>query len=176
MAKLGKLRISLTAKLLIMFLTVLLVAIVIFGEIAYKTASTGMQQGVYNQINGVSSNVVNQIMAINQRHFQMLHSLAEITDLKDESIPLAEKQRLLVSVAKAVGENCENIAFYDAEGNAITADGRLMNFAVTWCWCWRCCYGNQWKYNSQYNRTYRNGWRNASFCYQLGYPDNCCKC
>ena len=130
MAKLGKLRISLTAKLLIMFLTVLLVAIVIFGEIAYKTASTGMQQGVYNQINGVSSNVVNQIMAINQRHFQMLHSLAEITDLKDESIPLAEKQRLLVSVAKAVGENCENIAFYDAEGNAITADGRLMNFAA----------------------------------------------
>jgi methyl-accepting chemotaxis protein len=130
MAKLGKLRISLTAKLLMMFLTVLLVAIVIFGEIAFKTASTGMQQGVYNQINGVSSTVVNQIVAINQRHFQMLHSLAEITDLKDESIPLAEKQRLLVSVAKAVGENCENIAFYDAEGNAITADGRLMNFAA----------------------------------------------
>ena len=64
MAKLGKLRISLTAKLLMMFLTVLLVAIVIFGEIAYKTASTGMQQGVYNQINGVSSTVVNQIVAI----------------------------------------------------------------------------------------------------------------
>ena len=129
MAKLGELRISLTAKLLLLFLSVIIVAIVFFGEIAYKTASSGMQQGVYNQINGVSSNVVNQIVAINERHFQMLHALAEITDLKDETIPLAEKQKLLVSVAKVAGDNCENIAFYDAEGNAITADGRLMNFA-----------------------------------------------
>ena len=130
MPKLKKLRISLTAKLLILFLSVLTLSIVIFGEIAFQTASTGMKQGVYNQINGISSNVVGQIVAINEKHFQMLHALAEISDLKDETIPLAEKQRLLASVSKAVGANCENIAFYDAQGNAITADGRLMNFAA----------------------------------------------
>ncbi len=130
MAKLGKLRITLTAKLLMLFLTVLIVAIVIFGEIAYKEASAGMKQGVYNQIDAKAADVVNQIQAINDRHFQMLHALAEVSILKDEKVSLADKQKQLVSAAKAAGANCENIAFYDAQGNAITADGRLMNFAA----------------------------------------------
>ena len=130
MAKLGKLRITLTAKLLMLFLTVLIVSIVIFGEIAYKEASAGMKQGVYNQIDAKAADVVNQIQAINDRQFQMLHALAEVSILKDEKVSLADKQKQLVSAAKAAGANCENIAFYDAQGNAITADGRLMNFAA----------------------------------------------
>ena len=51
------------------------------------------------------------------------------TVMKDESITLDVKQKQLVNIASTVGSNSENIAFYDAEGNAITADGRLINFA-----------------------------------------------
>ena len=70
MPKFTKMRISLTAKLLLLFLSVFFISIVVFGEIAYKEASAGMTEAVYNQIEG-----------INARHFQMLHALAEITDL-----------------------------------------------------------------------------------------------
>ena len=129
MSKFTKMRISLTAKLLLLFLSVFFISIVVFGEIAYKEASAGMTESVYKQIEATTNDVVHQIEDINARHFQMLHALAEITDLKDEKISLAEKQRQLVTAAKVVGENCENIAFYDAQGNALTADGRLMNFA-----------------------------------------------
>ena len=129
MSKFSKIRLSITAKLLLLFLSVFIISIVVFGEISYKEASTGMTESVYNQIDATTMDVVHQIEAINQRHFQMLHSLAEITAMKDESVSLADKQSLLVSVAKVAGENCENIAFYDAQGNAIVADGRLMNFA-----------------------------------------------
>ena len=82
MPKLKKLRISLTAKLLILFLSVLTLSIVIFGEIAFQTASTGMKQGVYNQINGISSNVVDQIVAINEKHFQMLPVVKLVSSAK----------------------------------------------------------------------------------------------
>ena len=129
MSKFSKIRLSITAKLLLLFLSVFIISIVVFGEISYKEASAGMTESVYNHIDATTMDVVHQIEAINQRHFQMLHSLAEITAMKDESVSLADKQSLLVSVAKVAGENCENIAFYDAQGNAIVADGRLMNFA-----------------------------------------------
>ena len=129
MPNLRKMRISITAKLLLLFLSVFFISIVVFGEIAYKEASAGMTESVYKQIEATTNDVVHQIEGINARHFQMLHALAEITDLKVESISLADKQRLLVTAAKCAGENCENIAFYDAQGNALTADGRLMNFA-----------------------------------------------
>ena len=129
MSKFSKIRLSITAKLLLLFLSVIIFSIVVFGEISYKEASTGMTESVYNQIDATTMDVVHQIEAINQRHFQMLHALAEITAMKDESISLVDKQSLLVTAAKCAGDNCENIAFYDAQGNAIVADGRLMNFA-----------------------------------------------
>ncbi|MBP5359621.1 MAG: HAMP domain-containing protein [Treponema sp.] len=130
MAKKGKIRITLTVKLLILFLAVLFVANITFGEVAYQEASSGMEKNVQNQIETFSTDVVHQLKAINDRHFQTLHSIAELAVMKDESISLADKQNQLTRVAAAIGENIQNMAFYDAEGNAITADGRLINFAT----------------------------------------------
>ena len=128
MGQKGQIRIALTVKLLIAFLAVVLAASITIGTIAYKSASKGMTQSVYAQIDAVADDVVNQIDAINKKHFQTLHSMAELATMKDESVSLAAKQKELAVVAAAVGGNCQNIAFYDSEGNAITADGRLMNF------------------------------------------------
>ncbi len=130
MKKNGKFRLTLTLKLLMMFLIVIIAACFSIGTIAYRSASKGMTENVYNHMDAVSTDVVNQIVAINQRHFQTLHALAELTIIKDEKASLADKQAELVNVAHAAGENCENIAFYDAEGNAIVGDGRILNFAT----------------------------------------------
>ncbi len=124
-----KMRVKLAAKLLFMYLAVGIVVSLTIGTVAYGAASKSMVQSVYAHMDAVSTDVTNQIIAINDRHFQMLHALAELSIMKDESIPLEVKQKQLVNIAATVGPNCENIAFYDAEGNAITADGRLINFA-----------------------------------------------
>ena len=129
MKKIDKIRLPLTVKLLMLFLAVIMIASFAIGTISYKSASKGMTQSVYNHIDAISSDVVHQIEAINLKHFQTLHSLAELAVMKDEKVSLADKQKELVHVAAAVGDNCQNMAFYDAEGNAITADGRLLNFA-----------------------------------------------
>ncbi len=127
--KTNSLRFTLTLKILVMFLLVILISCITIGMIAYKSASKGMNQSVYNHIDSVTSDAANQVNAINRIHFQTLHSLAEISAIKDENVSLEEKQALLVDVANAIETDCQNIAFYDAKGNAITSDGRHINFA-----------------------------------------------
>ena len=129
MAKEGKLRVTLTVKLLVMFLLVAVISSLSVGIVSYKNASMGLTQSVYTRIDAASSDVVNKIVAINQRHFQTLHALAELSIMKDENATLEEKQNQLTHIAATLAENCENVAFYDAAGNAIIGDGRTMNFA-----------------------------------------------
>ena len=75
MAKKGKLRVTLTVKLLVMFLLVAVISSLSVGIVSYKNASMGLTQSVYTRIDAASSDVVNKIVAINQRHFQTLHAL-----------------------------------------------------------------------------------------------------
>lgn len=124
-----KFRVRLAAKLLVMYLAVGATVSVSIGTISYRTAEKAMTKNVYDNMDALATDVAHQIDAINKRHFQTLHALAELAIMKDESVPLATKQAQLVKVASVCGSNCENIAFYDAEGNAITADGRLINFS-----------------------------------------------
>ena len=125
-----KIKFPLALKLLLSFLFVVFLVNFWIGFASYKISSKGMTRSVYAQMDSLSSDIVHQIQAINDKHFQTLHSIAEIDLLKDESVELAAKQKQLSVVASAVGGNCQNIAYYDAAGNAITADGRLMNFAT----------------------------------------------
>ena len=62
-------RVTLTFKLLIMFLLVLLAANVALGGIAYKISSKGMKQSVYSHLDAISDDVVNQIKDINDKQF-----------------------------------------------------------------------------------------------------------
>ena len=130
MSKVGKVRLTLTVKLLMLFLGVVLAISITIGSVAYKTASGGMTKSVYNHIDAVSSDVVNQIAAINKKHLTSIRFLANLKFMKDEKIPLAEKQAQLTTIVSALGENYENVAFYDKAGNAITADGRVINMAA----------------------------------------------
>lgn len=128
MNKEKKARIPLTAKLLILSLSVVLLSNAAIVIISYKVSAKGMTNSVYSQLDAISSDIANQIDAINQNKFQILHAIAEIGVLKDTTVPLADKQRELNAVAKSLGNNIQNVAFYDRDGNAITDDGRLLNF------------------------------------------------
>ena len=127
MAKLSNLRLKLAVKLLIIFLAVLIVANIIFGEVAYKEASAGMTQSVYSQIDALSTDVVHRIEAINEKHFTSLHFLADLAFVKDENISYPDKQKQLDGIVKALGGSYENVAYYDQNGDSITADGRHIN-------------------------------------------------
>ena len=129
MKKMNKIRLTLTAKLLLLFLSVFFIAIIVFGEIAFKEASAGMKVSVYNHIDAVSTDVVNQIVSINQKHLQTLHVVAELDMIKDENVSMLDKQKEIVNVVSAISDNCIDMAFYDANGDALLADGRKINFA-----------------------------------------------
>ena len=124
------LRVSLSVKILIMFLAVILTATITIGAAAYSTSSSGMEESVDNHFTAVATDVANQIAAINEKHFTALHFLAELECMKDDSVPIEEKQRQLANIAPAFGGHYENVAFYNANGDAIVADGRFMNFAT----------------------------------------------
>ena len=128
MASKNKLRVTLTVKLLVMFMVVTIISSLSIGMVSYKNAAKGLTQSVYTRLNAASIDVVSKVVEINKRHFQTLHALAELSVIKDENASLEEKQNLLVNVAASLADNCENVAFYDANGDAIVADGRIMNF------------------------------------------------
>ena len=128
MAKKGSLRVTLTVKLLVMFIIVVVISSVSVGIVSYKNAAKGLTESIYTRIEAASSDVVDKVVAINEKHFQTLHALAELTIIKDDNASLEEKQNQLTNISATLADNCENVAFYDANGNAIVGDGRVMNF------------------------------------------------
>lgn len=129
MSKASSVRLTLTTKLLILFLPIVLIASLTIGFISYRISARSMTQAVFSELEELAEDTVHQIEAVNDRNFSVLHSLAELTFVKDETLSLAEKNMQLQGIAAASNGRYQNIAFYDKEGNSVTADGRTMNFA-----------------------------------------------
>lgn len=124
-----KFRVRLAAKLLVMYLAVGATVSVSIGTVSYRTAEKAMTKNVYDNMDALATDVAHQIDAINKRHFQTMHVLAELSMIKDENVSLADKQKEIVGSKSCFGPNCIDIAFYDANGDALLADGRKINFA-----------------------------------------------
>lgn len=122
-------RVRLAAKLLVMYLAVGATVSVSIGTISYRTAEKAMTKNVYDNMDALATDVAHQIDAINKRHFQTMHVLAELSMIKDENVSLADKQKEIVGSKSCFGPNCIDITFYDANGDALLADGRKINFA-----------------------------------------------
>ena len=129
MSKASSVRLTLTTKLLILFLPIVLIASLTIGFISYRISARSMTQAVFSELEELAEDTVHQIEAVNDRNFSVLHSLAELTFIKDETLSLAEKNMQLQGIAAASNGRYQNIAFYDKEGNSVTADGRTINFA-----------------------------------------------
>ena len=122
-------RISLTIKLLVMFLAVLLLSTITLGIIAYKVASESIIENVDNRLVSIAEDVSEKIVDLNSKHFTALHFLAEQAFIKSEEVDLAEKNRQLVGISKASDGAYGNVAFYDKDGNTFRANGTPINFA-----------------------------------------------
>ena len=129
MAKLKKLRVALTVKFLIMFLPVLIIAGFTIGSVAFERTTKAMTEAVFAQIETKADDVAHEIEAINNRHFQTLHSIAMLDSMRNDHVTLEQKQKEVISIISAISGNCIDIAFYNSEGDALLADGRKLNFA-----------------------------------------------
>ena len=127
MSRKTSVKFSLSLKLLIMFLAVSVFANFVIGIVAYSISSKSLSQSVFNQLSSISDDLTNQIAAINEKHFESLHFIAEQGYMKDENLPLEEKSRQLSKLVAALGDEYENVAFYDETGSSITSDGRKVN-------------------------------------------------
>ncbi len=129
MSKKQSARVNLTIKMLMIFLSVVLVANLVISTITYQISAKGMRESVNKHLTAVADDLANQVAALNSKQFTAMRFLAEQEFMKDESVSIEEKNRQLSGIAAKLGHPYENIAFYDKDGNAITADGRMMNFA-----------------------------------------------
>ena len=59
-----------------------------------------MTQAVFSELEELAEDTVHQIEAVNDRNFSVLHSLAELTFVKDETLSLAEKNMQLQGIAR----------------------------------------------------------------------------
>ena len=122
-------RASLTIKLLVMVLGVLIISTILLGTFAYRITSKSMTQSVNNQLTSVSSDIADRIAAVNEKHFTALHFIAEQEFIKSEDISVADKNFQLSSISASLDDNYGNVAFYDKNGNTTLPDGRALNFA-----------------------------------------------
>lgn len=128
--KIGLLNKLHSLKTKIVFLTAFLIVAsnIILGLIAYNTSRPALESSIKNVINGLSDNVSSKIIAQNERIFEMLEAMAELSIMKDEEAALSEKNALLSQV-RSVDSSFVNIAFYDKDGNGITHEGEIRNFS-----------------------------------------------
>ncbi len=124
-----KIRVKIAAKFLMMYLCVGLVVSLTIGAVSYGTASKSLSIAAYEHIDAVATDVVHQVEAINEKHFQTLHSIAALDMIRDENVSLAAKQKEIVGIVPSISDNCIDMAFYDEKGDALLADGRRINFA-----------------------------------------------
>ena len=131
MNKFKEIRIGLSQKILILIIGLLFVSNNFVGLVTNRIVEKLLATTVKNQLASISNDVANQIESINNQEIYLLRSIADMDYIRDESISLQEKQNLLSSIIKTRNNPIyENLAFYDKEGNAITADGRTINFAA----------------------------------------------
>ena len=122
-------RLTLTGKLMILILSVVICAILAIAFMSYRQSSRALTKSVNEQLTAVAQDISHQIDSINKKELSTLRILSEMEIFKDEDLSLREKTDYLRGVADRLGSKYENVAVYNAQGDAYTSDGRLINFA-----------------------------------------------
>ena len=119
---------SLKFKLMSLVLAVAVVSNVAMALIARNLASNTVDDTVHLLLDSVTNNVAGTIQDEIALQYRLLEGLASFEFLQDDSIPYHAKAAQIQETSK-VGNEYENIGFYDPQGNTVTADGRLVNLA-----------------------------------------------
>ncbi len=119
---------SLKAKIIVMMASLVIISNVILGMIAFNTARPALEKSIGQNLKEVTDNVSNKLIAQNERIFEVLEAVAEISAMKDENTSMLEKNAILADVKRA-DKSFVNIAFYDKDGNVLTDAGNKVNLA-----------------------------------------------
>ncbi len=114
---------SLQFRLIAIVVTIFIVSNVVIVSTALSRSTASTSDAVSKLLDAVTDSAVGKIKGETEREIRMLESVARMSMLHDESIPLLEKCRELTRIAK-VSLEYENIAFYDLDGNSYTAAGQ----------------------------------------------------
>ena len=120
---------SLFSKFLFLLLGIIVTATAIIGIVTYRIAAKALTTSVERHLDALTTDLANTITSLNEKEFAMIEGLAKLDVLADENVSLEEKSAVLKGVLKRMDKRYENIAFYDAQGNAMLADGSVRNFA-----------------------------------------------
>ena len=78
MKKLASFRISLTIKILILVLAVVLITDFTIGFMAFRISSKNLKQSIFDNLSALSEDSVHKIEALNEKQFTALHFLSEL--------------------------------------------------------------------------------------------------
>ena len=120
---------SLFSKFLFLLLGIIVTGTAIIGIVTYRIAAKALTTSVERHLDALTTDLANTITSLNEKEFAIIEGLAKLDVLCDENISLEEKHAVLKGVLKRMDKRYENIAFYDAQGNAMLADGSVRNFA-----------------------------------------------
>ncbi|MCR5289119.1 MAG: HAMP domain-containing protein [Treponema sp.] len=119
---------SLKAKLLVLLLGIVIISNVLLGLIAYSISKPALENSVEGTITTIAEKVGQKVSMQTEREFHMLEILANTTVIQDPTIPVEEKCKI-ISNAKIIDANYENIAFYDESGISVAGNGQRLNFS-----------------------------------------------
>ncbi|MCQ2585959.1 MAG: methyl-accepting chemotaxis protein [Treponema sp.] len=115
-------RLNLKAKLSIM-VTVIIVAVnVTIGFLVYKSSKKALTSQVNETLEVTAEKIALEIHRMNEEEFNLLHALAQLPLIRDESVDLHDKTSQLKQLIKIDPKKYENISYYNKEGFSYNVD------------------------------------------------------
>ncbi|HAK69603.1 MAG TPA: methyl-accepting chemotaxis protein [Treponema sp.] len=106
---------SMRAKLSLWILGIIILSNVIFVSISYSVAKKEITTAVEEENKNLALATASQISNVNEREYKMLEALASLSIIKDPSVDLHDKWRL-VNSATGGNPNYLGMAIYDSHG------------------------------------------------------------
>lgn len=121
-------RINLRVKLVLIIIAIIIFANITLGVVAFRHSNEAMTKSINQSLTILSEKVSTSIEEMNEQEFLMLRSLSHMPFLQDGTMDLQEINNYLQNLITIDEYKYENIAFYDANGDSYTTDGRKINF------------------------------------------------
>lgn len=120
---------SIKFKLLLLIIGILSISLTVEAffvrVITKQSLTTSVEQVLKSKLDDVQKQVIN----LKDREFTLLKSIASFPFIRDENVSLKEKASQLSQIVKLNPEKYENVAFYDKNGFALLASGKLHDFS-----------------------------------------------
>ncbi|MCR5724378.1 MAG: HAMP domain-containing protein [Treponema sp.] len=118
---------SLQFRLIAMVLAIVVVSNVALTVIADNLSSATVTETVHQLMDAVTDSAASKIQGEIEKHVRLVETVSAIDFVRDPAVPLAEKCVRLRALSK-ISDDYENVAFYDTDGNSITAGGMPIHF------------------------------------------------